>query len=432
MATTSKGDILSVDHPFALAWLSACLTWLREFQTERPFGTRAHDTKPTGSNVSLPTDDAKGGQRNATRIAWLLAFACLIGCGIAAARERPDGQAPLSLTAMRKIVAQASERASRWDGPVSGPPGRPGMRVAVICEDLRNGGVLGVARGVGEAAEMMGWRIRMFDAHGTPQGRNQAIAAALEMRPDGVILLGSDAKSLASRLAPFAQRGIPLVGWHIGPTAGRLTSGSVAMNVSTDPLQVARLAAMAAIVDSGGKAGVVIFTDPNFQIAMRKADAMAKIIGECPGCSLLEVRRIPISQSARLMPGVTRELLKKYGSRWTYALAINDIYFDYATPELTKANRAIRLFSAGDGSPAAFMRIQAGTFQYGTVAEPLNLQGWQLIDELNRLLSGKPVSGYIFPPHLVTRKDIDFDGGPRLLFDPDNGYRNVYRRIWKR
>ena len=129
---------------------------------------------------------------------------------------------------------------------------------------------------------------------------------------------------------------------------------------------------------------------------------------------------------------LAHELLQRYGQRWTHALAINDIYFDYATPELTRNARDIHLYSAGDGSQAAFLRIQAGTFQYGTVAEPLNLQGWQLMDELNRLLNGQSVSGYITPVHLVTPDNIAFDGGTHMMFDPDNGYREIYRQIWKR
>lgn len=144
---------------------------------------------------------------------------------------------------------------------------------------------------------------------------------------------------------------------------------------------------------------------------------------------------VAISRSAESVPAVTRHLLARYGKRWTVALAINDIYFDYAVPELTKAGlseSSISLLSAGDGSPAAFMRIQAGIFQIGTVAEPLNLHGWQLVDELNRLLAGQQVSGYVVPVHLVTSSNATFDNGLRFQYDPDNGYRDIYRRIWKR
>ncbi len=372
--------------------------------------------------------------RNTRRFRWgrLLALVCLIEYGNVAAQEQTNPESMPWLAEMQQVVAKASARVNRWDGPTSGPVGRSGMKVAVICEDLRNGGVLGVARGVGEAADIMGWKITMFDAHGNPQGRNRSMTEALALKPDGVILLGSDARSLESRLAAFAKRRIPVVGWHVGPTAGKLPSGSVAINVSTDPMEVARVTAMAAIIESGGQAGVVIFTDSNFEIAMRKAKEMAKVIQTCKSCSLLEMRRAAISQSAKQMPQITRKLLKRYEKKWTHALAINDIYFDYATPELSRAGRDIRLFSAGDGSPPAFMRIQAGTFQYGTVAEPLNLQGWQLVDELNRLLAGQTVTGYVTPVHLVTKDNIAFDGGPQMHFDPENGYRQAYRDIWKR
>lgn len=363
-------------------------------------------------------------------LARLLMSACMVAVSAQAVEMAGRGNGK-SLSEMQQVVATAAERASYWDGPQAGPAGRVGMTVSVLCEDLRNGGVLGVARGIEEAASVLGWRIEIIDAHGSDEGRSQAIAAALALNPEGVILVGSDAKILASRLSPFATRGVPMVGWHVAAHAGRMP-GSVAMNVSTDPLEVAKVAAMAAIVESGGKAGVVIFTDSNFEIAMAKANAMGAEVRKCKECTLLEVRAVPISRSAQLMPGETQALLKKYGARWTHALAINDIYFDYLSPELARAGQDVRLYSAGDGSPSAFLRIQADTFQAGTVAEPLNQQGWQLVDELNRLLANSPVSGYIMPVHLVTHDNIRFDGGPHLLFDPDNGYRQIYRRIWKR
>ena len=226
-----------------------------------------------------------------------------------------------------------------------------------------------------------------------------------------------------------------MVGWHVGPKAGPMVSGPVAINISTDSQEVARITALAAVVMSGGQAGVVIFTDSNFKIAMAKADVMADVIKACKGCKLLEIQDVAISQSAQQVPTITRELLARYGERWTHALAINDIYFDYAVPELIKAGetaRRIFLLSAGDGSPAAFMRIQTGTFQTATVAEPLNLHGWQLVDELNRLLARRQVSGYITPVHLVISQNVMYDGGQRLQYDPDNGYRDIYRSIWKR
>jgi ribose transport system substrate-binding protein len=334
----------------------------------------------------------------------------------------------------RQVVAEASSRAVHWTGPQSGPVAPAGKNIAFMAEDLRNGGVLGVAQGMREATNILGWRLHVFDAHGTAAGRAKALSDALASRPDGLIVAGSDAVENKTALQPFADRRIPVVAWHAGSKPGPIAGTPVAMNITTDPLAVARVTAMAAVVQSGGHAGVVILTDSRFGIAMAKANAMAEVIRRCKGCTLHEIRDVAISDSSEKMPAVTQEMLQRYGKRWTHLLAINDIYFDYAVPMLTKAgvpSNGLSLLSAGDGSTPAFLRIHAGTYQTGTVAEPLNLQGWQLVDELNRLFAGQPVSGFVAPVHLVNAGNVAFDGGTRFQYDPDNAYRDIYRRIWK-
>lgn len=343
--------------------------------------------------------------------------------------------APPSTSEVKRAIAVAKEHGTPWRGPRSGPPGQLNKSIAIISEDLRNGGILGVAQGVREAAKVLEWKVHVFDAGGTVAGRDKASAEALASRPDGVILIGGDAGEMRRGLSPLAEKGIPVVGWHVGARAGPVSDSPVAVNVSTDPLEVARVTAMAAIIDAREHSGVVIFTDSNFQIAMAKANTMAEIIRACSACTLLEMRDIAISRSAEEVPRVTRELLTRYGKRWTHALAINDIYFDYAVPELIAQGLpgdSIRLLSAGDGSASAFMRIQTGSFQSGTVAEPLNLHGWQLVDELNRLIAHQPINGYVVPVHLVSPENVNYDGGKHYLYDPDNDYRDAYRRIWQR
>lgn len=347
----------------------------------------------------------------------------------------PGLSAADSVDEARRVIESASSRSPPWTGPTSGPSATAGKSIAVLAEDLRNGGVLGVAQGVREAAREMGWEVRILDAGGTATGRSRAVADALASQPDGLVICGSDAHEIELILRRSNLRLPPMVGWHAGPSPGAIAGTSVAMNVSTDPIAVARTTALAAVAQSGGKAGVVVLTDSRFAIATAKAHAMADVIRQCSGCTLLEVRDVAISESAARMPAVTRELLAAHGPRWTHALAINDIYFDYAVPVLIEAalpNHAISLLSAGDGSAPAFLRIRAGTYQTGTVAEPLNMQGWQVVDELNRLFAGQPVSGFIAPVHLVFGENVVSDGGSRFVYDPENGYRDIYLKIWKR
>ncbi|MCY1378731.1 hypothetical protein D9M69_663900 [compost metagenome] len=149
---------------------------------------------------------------------------------------------------------------------------------------------------------------------------------------------------------------------------------------------------------------------------------------------MLSFEDSPIAESSTRMPQLTNSLLQRHGDKWTHSLAINDLYFDFMGPSLSAAGKkgdgSPKAVSAGDGSEAAYQRIRSKRYQAGTVPEPLNMQGWQIVDELNRAFAKVAWSGYIPKVHLVTAENVAKDGGPKNLFDPDNGYRNHYKAIW--
>lgn len=161
---------------------------------------------------------------------------------------------------------------------------------------------------------------------------------------------------------------------------------------------------------------------------------MAAVIKACGNSKVLEIVDTPLADAANRMPQLTTSLLQKYGKSWTHALSINDLTFDFMAPALAaagiKGNANPLAISAGDGSEVAFQRIRQGEYQAGTVAEPLNLQGWQVVDEANRALNKQKQSGFVAPAHLFLPTNIKFDGGPKNTYDPDNNYQAIYAKIW--
>ena len=200
-------------------------------------------------------------------------------------------------------------------------------------------------------------------------------------------------------------------------------------NVTTDALEVAAVAASYVVADSDGQAGVVIFTDSNYTIALAKSGAMEEVINQCGGCEVLAVEDTPLTEVSNRMEPLYTALMQRYGDRWTHSLGINDLYFDFGLDVLDPTGEPFAI-SAGDGSVAAFQRIRRGEYQVGTVPEPLYQHGWQLIDELNRQFAGEEWSGYIAPVKLFIPDNIQFDGGPNDVYDPDNNYRDHYSEIW--
>lgn len=355
--------------------------------------------------------------------------------GVAAAAAAEESLEPQGVT---DIVADARKRvADSLSGKIGfTPPGRgpaaqhAGGMIAFVAADLSNGGINTLSSAVTEAATAIGWRATILDGKGNVQGRSDALNQAIAMKPIGIVLGGFDVTEQAATIKQAAAQGIPVVGWHAGPTPGPIASAGVFTNVTTDPLGVAWLAAAFAVADSNGQAGVVIMTDSQYQIAVRKAQAMQEYVKLCGTCSVLSYEDSPIADADSRMPALISSLLQRNGDRLGYLLAINGNYFGGAKSALRDAGKPAagppKSVAAGDGDAAEFQRIRSQDYQAATVAEPILLQGWQLVDELNRALAGQQPSGFLAKPALVTKQNVPVGG----VFDPPSGYRDIYRNAW--
>ncbi len=331
-------------------------------------------------------------------------------------------------------IAKATAPVKEWDGPTTGPKLQPGKFLIFIASDMKNGGVLGVKEGLEEAVKAAGWKMDVLDGAGSVKDQLAALNQAIAKKPDGIVIGGWNPNVAKIPLKKAVKEGIKLVAWHAMPQPGPIADYDIFYNVTSDSNDVSRIAALYAVAKSEGKAKVIIFTDSLYQIALDKANAMKAVIEQCKECKVLEFIDTPLADTSSRMPPMTFNLLQKYGDDYQYSLAINDLYFDFMAASLKtagkKGNGAPFNISAGDGSVSAYQRIRSADHQTATVPEPLKLHGWQVLDEFNRAFAGQPASGYVTPAHLVTKENIEFDGGPNNMFDPQNGYQNHYKAIW--
>jgi ribose transport system substrate-binding protein len=377
------------------------------------------------------------------RVALLVAAAGLLISACSSATVASNSPAPAgSLTppgltsdtvltdALKRVTASLEGKAG-FTPPGQGPTAQQrGGTIAYIASDMTNGGITTVAKAVQEAAAAIGWRVTVFDGKATEQGRSDALNQAIATRPIGIVLGGFNATEQPFLIKQAVDLGIPVVGWHAASEPGPIPGMDVFTNVTTDPLQVAWLAAAFAVVDSQGKAEAVIFTDSQYQVAVHKAQAMQDYLKLCSGCQVLSYEDSPIATVDTRLPSLVSGLLQRHGNKLTYLLAINGKYYGAAKPALQNAGKPAagppKQIAAGDGDAAEFQRIRTGDYQTATIAEPLTLQGWQLVDELNRALAGQKPSGFVPSPGLITRQNVPSGN----VFDPSSAYREIYRQVW--
>ena len=335
---------------------------------------------------------------------------------------------------VRADVAAASAPATVWDGPTTGPKAAKDKLVVYVADTQTNAGSAGTAAGAREAATALGWRFQLIDGQNTASGEAAAFEQALALHPDGIISGSLDVTQFKSLFKRAADQGIKIVTWHGAATPGPVAAvPQIFWNVSTDPYQIANTAAKVAVAQSNGTAQAVVLTDPQFAIVVTKTKGETDALEGTPGAAVLSVENA-YTQISQRMPSLMSTLLQRDGAKLGYVLAFNDLYFDFSVPTLRAAGVPVGgppvLISAGDGSVTAYQRIRKGEYQIATVPEPLNLHGWQLMDELNRAFAGQQPSGYVTKAHVVTRDNIDVDGGKENRFDPGNGYREQYKKVW--
>ncbi|MFG2289696.1 substrate-binding domain-containing protein [Streptomyces sp. NPDC048595] len=355
---------------------------------------------------------------------------CESGAGTTAAhKDSAKPGCPTALARAKQAVAKAEEANAPWRGPTTGPKAARGKSVVFIAQTLTNPGVAGVAQGVQEAAKIVGWHARTLNGKGTPDGIRAAFKQAVDLKPDGIVIGGFDPETAAESVKKADKAGIPLIGWHATAVPGPSDEPRLFSNVTSRVEDVAKISADWIIARSNGRAGVVLFSDASVPFAKRKSDLIKKELATCSGTKLLSYTNIPIPQVNRRSIGEVRSLLSRFGRKWTYSAAINDLYFGHAAPALRAAGKdgagAPFNIGAGDGDPSAFERVNGKEFQAATVPEPLSEQGWQIVDEFNRAFAGAPDSGYVAPVHIATAAN----SGGALSWDSE-GYRQAYRKIW--
>ncbi|MBV8666178.1 MAG: substrate-binding domain-containing protein [Burkholderiaceae bacterium] len=348
-----------------------------------------------------------------------------------AASTSSEGDSALFLGKATIRVAHAMAFKNIWDGPTNGPKLATSKTIAFIGADLGDPSQQRLANAVKEVTASVGWSTAIWDCYGLAARQADAMARAMALKPAAIIFAGTDAKANAAQIAIAASKKIPVIGWNAAPALG--ATDGLFTNIGTEPKEAGQLAAMLGIVESKAKAGFVVLADNSTPYLAAKTQAMIDTIKQCPSCALLSVEEPAIAEKPEVAMQRMVDLQKQFGTHLTYVMATNDRLFDFlATPAASAIDGKLEFISAGYGSASAYTRIRAKKGQMGTVAEPLNLQAWQMIDEINRALAGEKPSGFAPAPYVVTLQNIAFYGGTNNAFEPSDGYQSAYKSIWGR
>jgi ribose transport system substrate-binding protein len=341
------------------------------------------------------------------------------------------GHADDAVAKAKADVARYSGPQTTWEGPSAAPKPDAGKSIVFLSGDEQNDISHLYGQYIKQAGEKIGWKVTIIDGKGSPTswlaGMNQAIA----LKPDGIAMF-ADAASLKDPISAGVAQGIKFVGLHAAGLPGPQPDLNLFVNIQEDPREIGKAEAAWAIADSDGKARVVILSHNEYAIAEVKSMATKTEVEACGGCKVLDYVNSPASEAAQRQPQLTTSWVQRFGVPF-YATSVGDNDWDFAVPVLRSGGidpSQVKLIAA-DGNRSAYDRIRKGDqYQVVTVSEPIELQAYQAVDELNRAFHGQAPSGFVQPPFLVTKDNIHSEGGDQNTFIPSNDYKMHYLQIW--
>jgi ribose transport system substrate-binding protein len=341
------------------------------------------------------------------------------------------GHADDAVAKAKADVARYSGPQTTWEGPTAAPKPDAGKSIVFLSGDEQNDISHLYGQYIKQAGEKIGWKVTIIDGKGSPTswlaGMNQAIA----LKPDGIAMF-ADAASLKDPISAGVAQGIKFVGLHAAGLPGPQPDLNLFVNIQEDPREIGKAEAAWAIADSDGKARVVILSHNEYAIAEVKSMATKAEVEACGGCKVLDYVNSPASEAAQRQPQLTTSWVQRFGVPF-YATSVGDNDWDFAVPVLRSGGidpSQVKLIAA-DGNRSAYDRIRKGDqYQVVTVSEPIELQAYQAVDELNRAFHGQAPSGFVQPPFLVTKDNIHSEGGDQNTFIPSNDYKKHYLEIW--
>jgi len=287
-------------------------------------------------------------------------------------------------------------------------------------------------------AKVIGLNYTTYTNQGQPSQWVQGMNQAITQKVDFIDLQGgTDPRLLGPQLAAARKAGIPVQTSHLyDPT--QPSPSSIDLSIPAEYQVAARLIADWTILDTKGKADVLIITSneilPTAPIA---AAYEAEFAAQCgSGCKITFFNAPVTDWSTKITPGVQSALVKDPGLN--YIIPIYDSMSQFVVPAITAAGKDGKVgIATYNGTPFVMGYLSQGKDVKMEVGENLNWLGWAYIDSASRYLAGLklPKPPAHFNEHtalrVFTAKNIKEAGNPPAL---STGYGNAYvigyKKLW--
>lgn len=363
-----------------------------------------------------------------------------------ASAESGSSKTPDSATRTPDVVAQMQHFIKQHSvKPEFTPPGPPldasqlkGKTIAIQMIDGRIGAIKDVADAVEQAANKAGLKTTVFDAKSSPVRMQQGFQEAINTGANAIVNDGNVVKIIANQIKAAKEKGIPTVEAINSPPAvgvpGQGSDPNTFGNVAPDAFLAGQLSAAAAVVNTDGKAQVVIMNTSEVSASPSIVEGMKDVLGKCPDCSIVQITDTPLGEWSTALTGLATTIVRSH-PQVNYLLPIYSDMGIFAAAGVQQAGATGRVHIASfNGTPAAQALVKKGDIYAVNTAEDHDWIGWAVVDQAMRGMLDMEPAHPVAPIRYVSTEGlqgVDTSSGTALglaLFGDD--YKQGFMKLW--
>ncbi|HEY1853857.1 MAG TPA: substrate-binding domain-containing protein [Solirubrobacterales bacterium] len=287
--------------------------------------------------------------------------------------------------------------------PKTAPKPQPGKDIWLIsCGQSVAACANGIA-GAKEASEALGWKTTLYDTKGDPSAMLDGVRSAVAAKAGGIFVYAIDCSLIKSGLQEAKEAGIPVVGAESADCSD-VEKGAPSLfsyvthyvDNRTFPEYIREWGAAQAawdIVETDEQAKVIVFKETDGFSVLTAVEGAEEELAKCKTCEIVDTVEFTLGELGPALQQKASQALLQHPE----ANAVEVPYDAVMTSGVAAALRASGNLSkmrimGGEGNVANMDMIREDNGQDAVVGLPLEWEGWAAIDNLNRIIDGKPTA----------------------------------------
>lgn len=318
-------------------------------------------------------------------------------------------------------------------GPAIDATSLKGKRITLVSLAQAIPAVADQANQTRDAAKELGITVDIFDAKGDVRRMQQGLAQGVSQKADAIILIGVPTNINEAALEEAAQNKIPVISsLNNEPekdAPGQGGGENIFASTSPSYYEVGQWLACKAVVDTKGKANVVIFGAKELKPSAKEVEGMRSILEKCSGCEVDE-NTTPTAEWQTRLPSLAQSEIRKNPNA-NYFLPLYDGMGIFVTSGVRQAGADDKVKVASfNAAPAALQLVKEGPI---FTADPGQVPGWMALGALDQAMRGmlgeEPADPKV-PSRFFDKENLaDLDiKSPEDLFGSE--YETGFRELW--